>query len=97
MINTQCFRTVREYRGVGNNPNELRDFYPTGNTYKTITMPVMDGDYLAPAFSKSGETSNQERMDLQNARLQWNRDMRTKMPGFQKRKYKYVTVTTVEG
>jgi len=103
IMEQQCFRLVRKYRGVGSNSNELRDFYPTGNVYMTITTarnchPDPRGtEYIVSAFRPDGKMTGQDKVDLQNARLKWNRGMQRKVPGFQKRKYKYVTLMRVEG
>ena len=104
MENSKCFRIVKEYQGIGKKPNDIRSYYPTGNQTRTITTarnchPDPRGiEVLVSAFYPHGNRMPEaDRSELMNKRLQWNETMRKKLPGFQKRKYKYITITRVEG
>ena len=93
----ECFRLVREYRNDSKNSG-YSIFIPTGNRTNTITDPVMDGQHIMPAHQRQlSRIPNREKVEILNAKLKWNEAMRKKVPGFKKRKYKYITIMKIEG
>jgi len=81
----ECFRIVKDYR--------------SGNLHKFLTVAASESEQLlVHAFvPPNHKRSVLDRLDLDNARLKWNQEMKRKDAGFKKRKYKYVTIMKIEG
>jgi len=86
----ECKRIVRNLR--------TGERYFTTLTAKQCHPEEHGKEYIVPAFKPNNDPmSIDEKIELCNAKAAWLTEMRRKMPGFQKRKYKYVILTRVEG
>jgi len=86
----ECFRLLKDYR------SGIRH-----KSYVTATNchPDENGtEYMVPAFVPANNRKCVlDRIDLANARLKWNQEMKRIDLEFQKRKYKYITIMKIEG
>jgi len=103
MKNQECNRMVRVYRPISYKDTSST-WYDTGGRFLTKTTPGnchpdKNGiELIVSARQQSGEAMRlDDRIELQNAKMNWRRTMRKKQPNFNKRKYKYITLMKVEG
>ena len=79
-------------------------YYDTGAKHSTITtartccFSLDNTEYLVSAHKpKLTPMPEDERMELDGRKSEWRENMRRKMPEFQKKKYKYITIMRVQG
>ncbi len=97
MKTEECIRMVRIYA-----KDSSDTYYDTGArhiTDKTARNCTADKDecLVGAHISNLTPTPKDERMELDVKKSEWREGMRHKMPEFQVKKYKYITITRVQG
>jgi len=93
MKNSQCFRLATDYRSGSKFITTIPGNYIV---VKEDGKEIIER--IVPAFHpQTTPMAKDEKLERDNKKLEWREVMRRKMPGFKKRRYKYITITTVEG
>lgn len=94
-----CFRIKRIFQqDSGGNYSDTSERLATNTVGNPLITDDNKKEILVSAYKPNlNKTPDNERYELNNKKLDWFKEMRMKMPEFQKRKYRYITIMIIKG